>query len=159
LVVPANYNCPGQTVLSGELVGVERAIQLCKAAGAKRAVRLNVSGAFHSPLMESAAPGLAEALCNASFDDPHFAVYANVNAEPVLKAARAKQLLLDQLSKPVRWTDEVKAITDRFPDALYVEMGPGSALIGLVKKIAPSVRTAACGTTAEVELLRGLAAG
>src|SRR4051812_25325938 len=85
LVVPANYNCPGQLVISGEEAGVERAMALCKDAGAKRAIRLNVSGAFHSPLMESAAAGLASALEESSFDDPHFAVYANVNGEAVMR--------------------------------------------------------------------------
>jgi [acyl-carrier-protein] S-malonyltransferase len=158
LVVPANYNSPEQTVVSGEEAGVERAMTLCKAAGAKRAIRLKVSGAFHSPLMESAAQGLAEALESVSFDNPHFAVYANVNAEAVLEATRAKQLLLQQLSTPVRWTDDVLAITRRFPSALYVEMGPGSVLTGLVRKIAPTVNTANCGTAAEVQRLRELAA-
>jgi [acyl-carrier-protein] S-malonyltransferase len=158
LVVPANYNSPEQTVVSGEEAGVERAMTLCKAAGAKRAIRLNVSGAFHSPLMESAAQGLAEALESVSFDNPHFAVYANVNAEAVLEATRAKQLLLQQLSTPVRWTDDVLAITRRFPSALYVEMGPGSVLTALVRKIAPTVNTANCGTAAEVQRLRELAA-
>jgi [acyl-carrier-protein] S-malonyltransferase len=158
LVVPANYNSPEQTVVSGEEAGVERAMTLCKAAGAKRAIRLKVSGAFHSPLMESAAQGLAEALESVSFDNPHFAVYANVNAEAVLEATRAKQLLLQQLSTPVRWTDDVLAITRRFPSALYVEMGPGSVLTALVRKIAPTVNTANCGTAAEVQRLRELAA-
>lgn len=158
VVVPANYNSPGQIVISGEEAGVERAMTLCKEAGAKRAIRLNVSGAFHSPLMETATHGLAEALDRASFGDPHFAVYANVNGEAVLRAARAKSLLLEQLVKPVRWTDEVRAIVVRFPDALYVEMGPGNVLAGLMKKIAPSARTATCGTAAEVRQLREMAA-
>jgi [acyl-carrier-protein] S-malonyltransferase len=158
LVVPANYNCPGQLVLSGEEAGVERAMLLCKDAGAKRAIRLNVSGAFHSPLMEGASAGLAKALAAVDFDDPHFPVYANVNGEPVTRADRAKQLLLEQLSKPVRWIDEVRALAERFPEALFVEMGPGSVLVGLVKKIAPSVRTAVCGTVADVHQLRELAA-
>ncbi len=158
LVVPANYNCPGQVVISGEEAGVERAMALAKEAGAKRAMRLKVSGAFHSPLMESAKDGLAKSLSGVSFDNPHFAVYANVNAEAVLSAARAKDLLLDQLSKPVRWSDEVTALATRFPDALYVEMGPGNVLVGLVKKIAPALKTFACGTAAEVEQLRALAA-
>ncbi|HEY9225257.1 MAG TPA: hypothetical protein VIP11_01335, partial [Gemmatimonadaceae bacterium] len=96
---------------------------------------------------------LAEALERTAFEDPHFPVYANVNAEPVTQAARAKSLLLEQVSKPVRWSGEVSAITTRWPDALYVEMGPGSVLVGLVKKIAPSVKTATCGTTAEVNAL------
>ena len=158
LVVAANYNSPGQIVLSGEEPGVDRAMQLCKDAGAKRAIRLNVSGAFHSPLMKSASNGLTQALANVQFDDPHFAVYANVNGEPVTKADRAKQLLLEQLSKPVRWTDEVRALAERFPDALFVEMGPGNVLVGLVKKIAPAVKTATCGTAAEVHQLRELVA-
>ena len=153
LVVAANYNSPGQIVLSGEEPGVDRAMQLCKDAGAKRAIRLNVSGAFHSPLMKSASNGLTQALANVQFDDPHFAVYANVNGEPVTKADRAKQLLLEQLSKPVRWTDEVRALAERFPDALFVEMGPGNVLVGLVKKIAPSVKTMTCGTAVEVNQL------
>ncbi|HEY4217551.1 MAG TPA: ACP S-malonyltransferase [Gemmatimonadaceae bacterium] len=158
LVVPANYNSPGQLVISGEVAGVERAMELCKEAGAKRAIRLNVSGAFHSPLMESAADGLAQALSGETFTDPHFPVYANVNAEPILNAATAKTLLLEQLAKPVRWIDEVLALAARFPNALYVEMGPGSVLTGLVKKIAPALRTATCGTAAEVQQLRNLAA-
>lgn len=158
LVVPANFNGPGQTVVSGEAAGVERAMALCKAAGAKRAIRLKVSGAFHSPLMESARERLAEVIDTVSFDDPHFTVYANVNGESVLRASRAKQLLLDQLSKPVRWTDEIGAITTRFPNALFVEMGPGSVLAGLVNQIEPAVRTMTCGTAAEVHQLRGIAA-
>jgi [acyl-carrier-protein] S-malonyltransferase len=156
-VVPANYNCPGQVVLSGEAAGVERAMALCKEAGAKRAIKLNVSGAFHSPLMESAVDGLSEALDGADFTDPHFAVYANVNGEAVISASRAKELLLEQLSSPVRWTDEILAMAERYPDALFVEMGPGNVLVGLVKKIAPHVKTATCGTATEVAQLRELA--
>ena len=158
MVVPANYNSPGQVVLSGEVAGVERAMQLCKDAGAKRAVRLNVSGAFHSPLMETASAGLAEALDASEFDDPHFAVYANVNGEAVTKADRGKQLLFEQLSKPVRWIDEIRAMAERFPQALFVEMGPGNVLVGLVKKIAPALKTATCGTAAEVHQIREVAA-
>ena len=157
LVVTANYNCPGQLVISGEEAGVERAMALAKEAGAKRAIRLNVSGAFHSPLMEDASSGLAEVLNSVGFDDPHFPVYANVNGEPVLKAPRAKELLLEQLASPVRWTEEVRAIADRFPQALFVEMGPGNVLAGLVKKIVAGARTATCGTVAEVQQLLELA--
>jgi len=158
LVVPANFNSPGQLVLSGEDAGVERAMALCKEAGAKRAVRLNVSGAFHSPLMESASEGLAQALDSVSFADPRFAVYANVDGSAVTDARRARTLLLRQLASPVRWTDEVLAITTRYPDALYIEMGPGNVLAGLVKKIAPSVKTMTCGTAAEVAQLTEVAA-
>lgn len=158
LVVPANYNCPGQVVISGEEDAVERAMTLCKEAGAKRAVRLKVSGAFHSPLMETASRGLSEALAAASFDDPHFAVYANVDGQAVMTASRAHETLLAQLSNPVRWSDEVLAMAARYPNALYVEMGPGNVLVGLVKKIAPSLATATCGTAAEATQLRELVA-
>ena len=158
VVVPANYNCPGQVVISGEVAGVERAMALVKEAGAKRAMRLNVSGAFHSPLMSSAEQGLAEVLGTATIRDPAFPVFANVDAQPVTTAAEAKQRLLAQLTRPVRWTEEVTAIAERYPNALYIEMGPGNVLSGLVRKIAPQVKTATCGTVAEVEQLLGLVA-
>jgi [acyl-carrier-protein] S-malonyltransferase len=145
-------------VISGEEAGVERAMALCKDAGAKRAMRLKVSGAFHSPLMESTVDGLAEALESVRFEDPHFAVYANVNGEAVTQASRAKTLLLEQLSRPVQWICEIQALATRFPDALFVEMGPGSVLVGLIKKIAPSIKTMTCGTAVEVQQLRELAA-
>lgn len=158
LVVPANYNAPGQIVISGEVAGVERAMALAKEAGAKRAMRLNVSGAFHSPLMESAADGLRTALDTAAVRDPSFPVYANVDGAPVDRGAEASDRLLRQLTNPVRWTDEVEALARDFPDALFVETGPGTVLMGLVRKIAPSVKTAACGTVADVEQLLGLVA-
>jgi [acyl-carrier-protein] S-malonyltransferase len=158
LVVPANYNAPGQIVVSGEVSGVECAMALAKAAGAKRAIRLNVSGAFHSPLMDVAAPGLAAALDRTRLGAPAFPVYANATAEPVTAAARARQVLLEQLTRPVRWVDEVRALAARHPEALYVEVGPGAVLCGLAKKIAPGVRTATCGTAAEVEELLELVA-
>jgi [acyl-carrier-protein] S-malonyltransferase len=153
LVVPANYNSPGQTVISGEVAGVERAMEMAKAAGVKRAVRLNVSGAFHSPLMAPAAEGLAAALSQAAFADARFPIYANVNAEPVREATTARDLLLRQLTSPVRWTQVVERLAARWPSALFVEVGPGTVLAGLVKKIAPAVATAACGTAADVEKL------
>lgn len=158
LVSPANYNSPGQVVISGEEAGVERAMALAKEAGAKRAIRLNVSGAFHSALMETALDGLSEAIADINFTNPKFPVYANVNAEPVTLADRARQLLLQQLTRPVRWTDEVSAMAGKMPDALYVEMGPGSVLTGLVKKIVSSAKTMTCGTAAEVNQLLELAA-
>jgi [acyl-carrier-protein] S-malonyltransferase len=156
-VIPANYNSPGQIVISGEEAAVERAMVICKEEGAKRCMRLKVSGAFHSPLMEAAEAGLREALDGVTFDNPHFAVYANVNAEAVIEAGRAKQLLLEQLTKAVCWTREIQALAAKYPDALFVEMGPGSVLKNLVHKIAPDIRTATCGTAPEVEHLRQLA--
>lgn len=153
LVTPANYNCPGQLVISGEEAGVERAMALAKEAGAKRAIRLNVSGAFHSALMESALDGLSQAVTITAFTNPKFPVFANVSGEAVSSADRARQLLIQQLTSPVRWTDEITAMAAKFPTALYVEMGPGSVLVGLVKKIAPSVQTMTCGTVPEVNKL------
>jgi [acyl-carrier-protein] S-malonyltransferase len=152
-VVPANYNSPGQVVISGEVAAVERAMELAKAAGAKRAIRLNVSGAFHSPLMEVARDGLADALDAASLRDPAFPVYANVTAEPVRRGADARRLLLEQLTAPVAWTRLVERLAADYPGALFVEMGPGTVLTGLVKKIAPAVQTSTCGTLPEVEQL------
>jgi [acyl-carrier-protein] S-malonyltransferase len=158
LVVPANYNAPGQVVVSGETTGVERAMRLAKGAGAKRAVRLNVSGAFHSPLMDVAVPGFREALDRVPPTRPRFSVYSNVTGEAVNDAPRARQVLLEQLTRPVRWTDEVRAIAARYPEALYVEMGPGAVLAGLVRKTVAGARTATCGTVSEVEQLLQLVA-
>ena len=155
LVVPANYNCPGQIVISGEVAGVERAMELIKLAGAK-AKRLNVSGAFHSPLMEGAVPGLVAALDLAHFADARFPVYANVNAQPVKDAALARRYLTDQLTAPVQWTRAIELLALLHPDALYLEMGPGTVLKGLVKKIAPSVTVLSCGTGADVDALLAL---
>ena len=152
-VVAANYNTPGQVVISGEIPAVERAMALAKAAGAKRAIRLNVSGAFHSPLMAVARDGLTQALDDARLADPQFPVYANVSGQPVRTAADARRLLIEQLTAPVRWTQLVECLAADYPDALYVEMGPGNVLTGLVKKIAPSVETMTCGTVSEVEQL------
>ena len=158
LVVPANYNAPGQIVISGEVAGVERAMALAKEAGAKRAMRLNVSGAFHSPLMQSAEKGLTEMLAVTEMRDPQFPVYANVDAQPVTRATTARERLVRQLTSPVRWTEEVQALASAYPNALFVEMGPGTVLVGLARKIAPSIKTASCGTVAEVEELLGLVA-
>ena len=152
-VVPANYNSPGQLVVSGESAGVDRLIELAKAAGAKRAMRLNVSGAFHSPLMAPAADGLAQALDGAGLADPAFPIASNVSAGLVSDAAEARRLLHAQLTAPVRWTDVVLALAAAHPSALFVEMGPGAVLVGLVKRIAPDVATATCGTSAEVDQL------
>jgi [acyl-carrier-protein] S-malonyltransferase len=152
IAVPANFNCPGQIVISGEAAGVDRAMELAKLAGAK-GKRLNVSGAFHSPLMESAAIGLSEAIDRAHLADPRFPVYANVNGQPVKDAALARRLLIEQLTSPVQWIREIEALALLHPDALYVEMGPGSVLKGLVKKIAPSLTVVSCGTSADVDAL------
>lgn len=153
VVVAANYNSPGQVVISGEVKGVEKAMTLAKAAGAKRTITLNVSGAFHSPLMAPARDGLAAALADVEFSEPSAPVCANVDARFVTKVDEGRALLVEQLTSPVRWTDVVLRLAATYPDALFVEMGPGSVLVGLVKKIAPAVQTMTCGTPAEIEQL------
>ena len=153
LVVAANFNTDEQTVISGEIAGVERAMALAKEAGAKRAIKLPVSGAFHSPLMEPAVVGLTNAIATSAFTDPIFPVFSNVTAEASTTAADAKYLLLKQLTSPVRWSTEIRNIAARFPDALYVEMGPGNVLSGLMGHLVKGARTFACGTPAETEKL------
>jgi [acyl-carrier-protein] S-malonyltransferase len=151
-VVPANYNCPGQIVISGEAAGVDRAMELVKLAGAKPR-KLNVSGAFHSPLMEFAVAGLSRALDLAHFANARFPIYANVNAQPVTDAALARRLLLEQLTAPVQWTRTIESLAQLHPGALFVEMGPGTVLKGLVKKIVPDATVLSCGSGADVEAL------
>src|SRR5437868_9578041 len=153
LVVPANFNTDEQVVISGEISGVERAMDLAKEAGAKRAIKLPVSGAFHSPLMEPAVVGLTDAIATSAFTDPAFPVFSNVTADASTTAVNAKDLLLRQLTSPVRWASEVRNIASHFPDALYVEMGPGNVLTGLIGRIVKGARTFACGTAAEVDKL------
>lgn len=153
LVVPANFNCPGQLVISGEVAGVRLAMEMAKAAGVRRAVELNVSGAFHSPLMQPAVPGLEAALRGLSFAPATVPVCANVSGELVADASRASALLVEQLTSPVRWTEVVGRLAAVYPDALFVEMGPGSVLAGLVRKIAPGVQTMSVGTAADIDQL------
>ena len=140
LVVPANYNSPGQLVISGEVAGVERAMELAKAAGVKRAVRLNVSGAFHSPLMEPAREELEAAIAATEFKNPTCPVYQNVDAHPYIDPAMIKQNLINQLTSPVRWTQTVQKMVENGATK-FTEVGPGSVLQGLVKKIAKEVET------------------
>jgi [acyl-carrier-protein] S-malonyltransferase len=151
LVVPANYNSEEQVVISGEVAGVERAMELAKDAGAKRCLPLPVSGAFHSPLMAPAVDGLAQALDAESWHAPRMPVVANVNAEPITDAQVARDLLVQQLTAPVQWTRVMRALAERNPDATFVEIGSGAVLTGLARRIAPGVKTAAVGTVAEVE--------
>lgn len=157
LVVPANYNSDQQVVISGEVAGVERATELAKAAGAKRCLPLPVSGAFHSPLMEPAVAGLRKALREEVWCDPRVPVVATVNAAPVSSASVACDLLVQQLTAPVRWTRVSRLLTEQYPDATFVEIGCGAVLTGLLRRLAPSVKTLSCGTVAEVEKLLALA--
>lgn len=158
LVVPANYNTAEQIVVSGEVKGVERLMDLAKLHGAKRAVRLPVSGAFHSPLMEPALEGFREAVMTTTFAEPEFPVYSNVTEEASASADDARDLLVRQLTSPVRWAGEVARIAGRFPDALFVELGPGNVLTGLLGRIVPAARGIACGTPTDVEKLLTLIA-
>ena len=134
IVVPANYNCPGQLVISGSLKGIEIACERMKAAGAKRALVLPVGGAFHSPLMAPAREELAAAIQNTHFNEPTCPVYQNVVAKAVSSAAEIKINLIDQLTGAVRWTQSVQAmIADGATQ--FTEVGPGKVLQGLILKI------------------------
>ncbi|WP_345236174.1 ACP S-malonyltransferase [Hymenobacter saemangeumensis] len=137
VVVAANYNCPGQLVISGSTAGVSQACEALKAAGAKRALPLPVGGAFHSPLMQSAAAALAEAIERTTFTEARCPVYQNVDAQPHRDPAEIKANLLRQLTAPVRWTQSVQRMAADGADN-FVECGPGKVLQGLVKKIAPA---------------------
>lgn len=151
IVVPANYNSPEQLVISGEVAAVERAMALAREAGARRAMRLKVSGAFHSPLMDVAREGLARALRGTGASDPAFPVYSNVSAEPVCDAAAACDLLVSQLTSPVRWTALVRRMVADIPTPIFIELGPGSVLANLVQRIAPGAEVMGCGTVEDVE--------
>ena len=153
LAVPANYNTDEQIVVSGEVAGVEKVMSLAKEHGAKRAVRLPVSGAFHSPLMEPAVQGFSEAVNATQFGEPGFPVYSNVTTGPSDSAADARELLIKQLTAPVKWTGEITALCAAYPDALFVEMGPGNVLTGLLTRIVPTARGIAVGTPADIEKL------
>ena len=140
VVVAANYNCPGQLVISGSLEGVDKACALLVEKGAKRAIKLPVGGAFHSPLMEPAREELAAAIEATSFNDAMCPVFQNVNALPVTKAEEIKQNLIAQLTAPVKWTQTVKNMLEAGATS-FTEVGPGSVLQGLVKKVDRSVTT------------------
>ena len=137
VVVPANYNCPGQLVISGALDAVNAACEQLKAAGAKRALLLPVGGAFHSPLMEPAREKLAAAIEATTFHEPHCPVYQNVTAYAVTDKDAIRRHLVEQLTAPVRWTQSVQAMVNDGAGR-FLECGPGKVLQGLVKKIAPA---------------------
>ncbi len=141
VVVPANYNCPGQLVISGAYSAVEKACEAMKEAGAKRALILPVGGAFHSPLMEPAREKLAKAIEDTNFGDPICAIYQNVTAKAETDKNTIKQNLVSQLTAPVRWTQSVQSMWNDGA-TLFTEVGPGKVLQGLVKKIAPEAEIA-----------------
>jgi [acyl-carrier-protein] S-malonyltransferase len=134
VVVPANYNSPGQIVISGSNEGIDKAIEILKEKGAKRAIKLAVGGAFHSPLMEPARLELEEAIKNTHFNKPVCPVYQNVNASPSVDPEVIKMNLVSQLTSPVRWTQSVINMISGGA-TLFVEVGPGNVLSGLIKKV------------------------
>lgn len=134
IVVPANYNCPGQIVISGSFKGVELAAEQLKAAGVKRVLPLKVGGAFHSPLMKSAAVELQAAISQTKFSRPCCPVYQNVDAKPYTDPASIQKNLIAQLTSPVRWTQSVEAMLKDGADE-FIELGPGAVLQGLIAKI------------------------
>ncbi|MCM1377390.1 MAG: ACP S-malonyltransferase [Clostridium sp.] len=140
IVAPANYNCPGQLVISGEIESIDEACEKLKEAGAKRALKLKVGGAFHSPLMMPAQEELEEAIKAAKFETPVCPVYQNVDGKPHTDPEEIKANLIKQLTAPVRWTQDVEAMVADGADE-FVELGPGNVLQGLVKKINRSVAT------------------
>jgi len=156
ICVPANFNSEGQVVMSGDVGGVEQGMALAKEAGARRVVQLNVSGAFHSPLMEPAADGLREKLESLTFSDPAFPVVSNVTAGPVTTGSQARDLLVEQLTSPVRWSGGVAAMVEAGVDR-FLELGPGNVLCGLNRRNAKGLDCSSLGEPAHIESFRGIA--
>ena len=154
VVVPANLNAPGQVVISGDVDGVVHAESLSKERGARRVIRLGVSGAFHSPLMRDAEKGLRAELESARLGRPRFPVYANVDARPVSDARTARDTLVRQLTRPVRWSESVRAMVAAGAGH-FVELGPGRVLAGLNRR---NARGMACRSAGEPDDLRRLGA-
>lgn len=142
VVVPANYNCPGQLVISGTVSGIEKACELLLEAGAKRALKLNVGGAFHSPLMEAAKVELQAAIEAVEIREPVCPVYQNIDAKPHTNPDEIKQNLIEQLTGPVRWTQTILHMIEHGATS-FTEVGPGNVLQGLVKKINRQAETSA----------------
>jgi [acyl-carrier-protein] S-malonyltransferase len=159
VAVPANFNAPDQTVVSGDPAAVERAGAACQARGARRVVPLKVSGAFHSPLMAPAQDPLAGELAEAPFGDPAVPVMANASAEPVTTAERARVMLVEQLTSPVRWVGCVEAAAEHVGEgATWIEMGPGTVLTGLLKRIVPGASARNLGTADDLTRFLGAVA-
>jgi [acyl-carrier-protein] S-malonyltransferase len=150
--VPANFNSQGQIVISGEVEGVERAMVLAKEAGAKRALPLTVSGAFHSPLMEPAKVGLRERLEEIKFSDPLFPVVSNVTARPVASGDDARELLVEQLTSPVRWAASVGGMVTDGVDRFF-ELGAGTVLCGLNKRNAKGTTCMSLGRPSDFDAM------
>jgi [acyl-carrier-protein] S-malonyltransferase len=140
VVVPANYNCPGQLVISGSIKGIDIAVEKLTEAGARRALKLPVGGAFHSPLMEPAREKLAAAIENTKIQDPICPIYQNVNGQAVSNSDIIKKNLIAQLTSPVRWTQTMKNMIANGMNE-YIEVGPGKVLQGLLKKVDRKITT------------------
>ena len=157
-LVVANDNAPGQVVISGRTQAIEAAEEAATAAGARRCVRLPVSGAFHSPLMAEVAERLADAFEGETWRNARVPVMSNVTGEPLTEASRIRALLAEQVRSPVEWVRCVERMVSDGVDAM-IECGSGAALVGMVKRIAPRVRTATVGERATLaataELVRG----
>ncbi len=145
VVVPANYNCPGQLVISGSIAGIDKACEILTEKGAKRALKLPVGGAFHSPLMEPARTELAAAIENTVFNKPVCPVYQNVNAQAVTEPEEIKKNLVAQLTAPVKWTQTAQNMIADGASS-FTEVGPGKVLQGLVKKVDRQMETAGYST-------------
>jgi len=150
--VPANFNAPGQIVISGDVTAVEVACEAALEAGARRVIPLSVSGAFHSPLMVTARDGLQDALSEVEMSEPAFPVVANAAATPVTDPAKGRDLLVEQLTSPVRWVESIGAMEAFEPD-LWIELGPGAVLTGLLRRIERRRPVARAGTPEEIEAL------
>ncbi|ADY53422.1 (Acyl-carrier-protein) S-malonyltransferase [Pseudopedobacter saltans DSM 12145] len=140
VVVPANYNCPGQLVISGTIAGIDKACELLLAAGAKRALKLNVGGAFHSPLMESAKVELEAAIVATEIKEPICPIYQNIDAKPYTDVQSIKDNLIAQLTGSVKWTQTVQKMLEDGATS-FIEVGPGNVLQGLVKKVNRAIET------------------
>ncbi len=151
VVVAANLNSPDQTVISGDPAAVTRAGELCQAAGAKRVLPLKVSGAFHSPLMEPAVAPLRAAIGEARLGVSAFPIVANVTADLAQGADQVASLLVSQLTAPVRWWESMRKLAELHPEARWLEIGPGSVLTGLLKRIVPAAHCTALGTVPQLE--------
>jgi [acyl-carrier-protein] S-malonyltransferase len=153
IVVPANYNSPGQLVISGDVAAIRKAVEIAKTRGAKLARELPVSGAFHSPLMKPAAESLARALAGAKLLSPAIPVVANVTAKPHTDAESLRGLLADQLLSPVRWTETVTELNHLGTDLVWYEVGSGNVLSGLLKRTVNGASATSIGTVANLEKL------
>jgi [acyl-carrier-protein] S-malonyltransferase len=154
ICVPANFNTQGQVVVSGDVEGLERGMVLLKEAGAKKTVQLTVSGAFHSPLMAPAREGLRERLEKIKFSDSEYPVVSNVNSEPVSEGSVARDLLVEQLTSPVRWRASVEKMVESGVERFF-ELGPGSVLCGLNRRNARGLPCVSLGAPSDFDGLGG----